>query len=304
MNTKNLIKKAEKVNSESKQIDFKQEFNPNDTGDWCEIIKDIVAFANSGGGLIIFGVQNDGKKYKFDNKIIISLDTATITDKIEKYTNVSFSDVSIIAIKRKSKKCAVFLIGPSVYPIIFGVQGNYQKNNKQKTAFSKGAVYFRRGSKSQPGTFHELKRIIDNLIKKQQKEILKGMRKVVDVPIDHEVKILPKNIKISETGYPVKIARKGETPTSAALLDPDKTHPNRQKEVLHKLNTKLKLKLNQHDFQCLKKMYKINENEEFFYKSKFGASQYSQALIDWIIERYTSNKNFFKEARDIMKRLR
>ena len=51
-----LISKALNAKRESKYIEFKSEFNPDSPQDWCEIIKDIVALANTGGGVIIFGV--------------------------------------------------------------------------------------------------------------------------------------------------------------------------------------------------------------------------------------------------------
>lgn len=42
--------KALTAKRESKHIEFKEGFNPSEARDWCEIIKDIVAMANSGGG--------------------------------------------------------------------------------------------------------------------------------------------------------------------------------------------------------------------------------------------------------------
>ena len=35
-------------------------FDPAATQDWCEVVKDIVAMANSGGGYVVFGVNDDG----------------------------------------------------------------------------------------------------------------------------------------------------------------------------------------------------------------------------------------------------
>src|ERR1700745_3001494 len=38
---------------ESKTVDFKTAFDPDRASDWCELIKDMVAVANSGGGTIL-----------------------------------------------------------------------------------------------------------------------------------------------------------------------------------------------------------------------------------------------------------
>lgn len=48
------------LTGESASADFKSSFDPQSKQDWCELIKDIVAMSNSGGGLIIVGVDDDG----------------------------------------------------------------------------------------------------------------------------------------------------------------------------------------------------------------------------------------------------
>jgi predicted HTH transcriptional regulator len=55
-----LIEKACSARRETKQIEFKCRFDPASNGEWCEVIKDIVAIANSGGGIVVFGVNDDG----------------------------------------------------------------------------------------------------------------------------------------------------------------------------------------------------------------------------------------------------
>lgn len=45
---------------ESQKVDFKASFDPQSKQDWCELIKDIIAMTNSGGGCLIIGVNDDG----------------------------------------------------------------------------------------------------------------------------------------------------------------------------------------------------------------------------------------------------
>jgi hypothetical protein len=40
---------------ETRSIDFKEHFDPKELSEWLELIKDLVAMANSGGGLILIG---------------------------------------------------------------------------------------------------------------------------------------------------------------------------------------------------------------------------------------------------------
>ena len=102
------IEKVKKAKRESKYIEFKEKFDINSSQDWCEIIKDIVAIANSGGGAIIF-VNNHGKASEYDVSSILDLDPAKITDKIAKYTNQQFSEFEIEEFKRDGKKIAVLI---------------------------------------------------------------------------------------------------------------------------------------------------------------------------------------------------
>jgi hypothetical protein len=60
------IAKALASQRESKHVEFKEKFDHTDAQDVCEVIKDIVAMANSGGGHILFGVRNDGAASGWD----------------------------------------------------------------------------------------------------------------------------------------------------------------------------------------------------------------------------------------------
>ena len=40
-----LVDRAIKAKRESKYVDFKSSFEPASTGEWCELVKDIVAMA-------------------------------------------------------------------------------------------------------------------------------------------------------------------------------------------------------------------------------------------------------------------
>ena len=48
-----ILNKMATAESETADLDFKSTFDPQSTRDWCELVKDIVVFANSGGGCIV-----------------------------------------------------------------------------------------------------------------------------------------------------------------------------------------------------------------------------------------------------------
>jgi predicted HTH transcriptional regulator len=73
--------RALEAKRESKTIDFKRTFNPDQGADWCELVKDIVAMANSGGGYIIVGVNDDGSSAGDAYcEALLGLDPAQLTD--------------------------------------------------------------------------------------------------------------------------------------------------------------------------------------------------------------------------------
>jgi predicted HTH transcriptional regulator len=150
------IERAERAKRETRNLDFKERFDPGDAAEWCELVKDFMAMANSGGGLIVVGVCNDGTASRADVRPILTLDPAKITDKVERYTGLQFADFEIHEAKRGRKKVAVIQVGAArEAPIVFTKPGTHPvagDSGKQKTAFSKGTVYFRHGAKSEPAT--------------------------------------------------------------------------------------------------------------------------------------------------------
>jgi predicted HTH transcriptional regulator len=154
-----VLAKALTSSRESKTIEFKEAFDVSSAGDWCELIKDIVALANSGGGVILIGVDNRGSSNAFNVGPFLNIDPADITNKVHKYSGIQFSDFEITEeIKGAHKVGALRLQGVSI-PTVFTKPGTYEiGGGKQRTAFKEGAVYFRHGAKSEPGNSEDIRR--------------------------------------------------------------------------------------------------------------------------------------------------
>jgi predicted HTH transcriptional regulator len=153
------LEKAERAKRESKYVEFKERFDPSITGEWCELLKDFIAIANSGGGVLVVGVRDDGTASREDVLPVLQLDPAKITDKVFKYTDEHFAGFEVHDLKRGSKRVAAILVQPATAPIAFTSQGSYEDDQgKRKTAFVKGTVYVRHGAKSEPATTIDLRR--------------------------------------------------------------------------------------------------------------------------------------------------
>src|SRR6476646_6474655 len=102
-----LVDKGLKAKRESKHVDFKSHFDPESTGEWCELVKDIVAMANSGGGVIVIGLDNGGAPSNEDVKAVLELDHAKYVDKIRKYTGYDFGELEVHEAKKQEAIVAV-----------------------------------------------------------------------------------------------------------------------------------------------------------------------------------------------------
>jgi predicted HTH transcriptional regulator len=147
------------IDGESAAVDFKASFDPKSKQDWCELIKDIVAMANSGGGCIVVGVADDGAISESDVNPLLAVDPADMTNRIHSYTDLHFSAFEIIKGIRSGQAVAVINIHAARIPIVFTAHGGYAAVGGQKAAFVKGSVYFRHGAKSEPGTTDDLKAV-------------------------------------------------------------------------------------------------------------------------------------------------
>ena len=82
--------------------------------------------------------------------------------------------------------------------------------------------------------------------------------------------------------------------------DPSKSHPYRQKEVVKELQKSLLgVPLNQHDVQSVIKAHGIRQRPEYFYKGtvKGSPAQYSPAFVEWLLQQYRRDQQFFIKAR-------
>jgi hypothetical protein len=96
-----LVLKAETANQESKQLDFKGQFEDT-TECWCALMKDIIAMANSGGGILVFGANSDGTPSGVDCNALLKCDLAAISSKAFKWTGYEFAELETVVVRRWS----------------------------------------------------------------------------------------------------------------------------------------------------------------------------------------------------------
>lgn len=284
-------------------VDFKREFDPASPAAWCEIVKDVVAMANSGGGFVVIGLNDDGTLSGRDIQAALAVDPAVVVDKIRKYTGLQFASFSLHRRQRNGTELQVFEVSAVQYPVVFTNAGTYElPDKKQGRAFSVGQVYFRHGAKSEPGISDDLRQFVDREVSRLREEWLGNIRKVVEAPAGSVVSIAP--------ATPVDVVRDGpaiparlvhaEDAAPVPWRSPDITHPYRQKEALIEINRRIDGKghVNAFDIQLVRRHFKAADDPNLIYKPKFGTFQYSPAFVDWLVLEFEKDPAFFLSLRD------
>jgi hypothetical protein len=291
---------ARQAKRESKYIDFKESFDPREAGEWCELLKDLVAMANSGGGLVIVGLDDKGRHSGKSVKGVLDLDPATITDKFVRYTGENYDGVNVHRSTRSGRPTALLTVQESDSPLVFIKPGTYASpSGGQARAFNQGVVYVRHGAKSEPATGLDLRVVLDRKVALAREAWLGNMRKVVEAGPDAMVAVY-RPTSGDPADQPQRIQLTSD-PNAAVYgrLDPDTSHPYRQTEVVQEVNRRLPkgVRINAHDVLSVRRTHGTDTNPLFFHQPRFGSPQYSDSFIDWIVEEHARDKDFFANAR-------
>ena len=287
--------------SESDSVDFKSAFDPEAPGDWLELVKDIVAIANHGGGWILIGVLDNGHPAGFPVELQKKLDPAVLADKVRRYTDVNLSGLTCSRCLKGDQSVAAISIPGCEYPIPFSKPGTYQiDTTRQKTAFAQGSLYFRHSAKSEVASFDDLRHFVDRKIQAVKDFWLKGITQVVEAPKDSFVAVLPAEVRLSDSpdATPVRLTHE----LAAKILSTpmvDHTHPFRQKEIIDQFNQRTPngQKINQHDILCVRRAYNVQRNPKFCYNLNWSSPRYSKEFLDWLLQAALEDAQFFEKAR-------
>src|SRR5450759_3344992 len=118
-NKMDIVDKALSAKRESKHVEFKQGFDPGQPGEWCELVKDLAAITNSGGGIIVFGLDRQGVPTGASIGAITSIDPADIANKVARYTGLVDFEFEVRRLTKQTNKLVAFVIPPVSVPLVF-----------------------------------------------------------------------------------------------------------------------------------------------------------------------------------------
>jgi hypothetical protein len=284
-----FLKRAAEANRSSKRVELKLEFDSGSRGDWLKLIRDIAAIANSGGGVV---VVEDAPE----------LEEELIHEQLEQYAEPEFDAFALHDVIRAGRAATAIVVDDvAATPIVFSRDGRYRAaDGREHTAFVRGDLYFRHGRKSEAATGEDVRDFIKRQLDTTRRQWLSNIRQVMHAPDGAEVAVI-ETAERDEEGRPTLIRL--TTDPHAPLygqVDPDRSHPYRQKEVIREVNARLDgTSVNAFDVLSVRRVHAISEESrpEFVHVPKFGSPQYSDAFVDWLVTSHERDPGFFPRAK-------
>jgi EC042_2821-lke REase len=284
-----LLKRAATAKRSSKRVALREDFDSGARGDWLELVRDVAAIANSGGGVVVV-------------RSAIPLEEELLHDQLARYVEPDFEAFELHDVTRGGRtETAVLVDGVMGAPLVFSAQGRYRDpDGREHVVFAEGGLYFRRGARSEPPTGEDVRDFIRRQLDATRQQWLANIRQVMHAPDRAEVAIV-ETAERDEEGRPTLIRL--TTDPHAPLygqVDPDLSHPYRQKEVIAEVNKRLdRRSVNAFDILSVRRVYAISEQTrpEFVHVPKFGSPQYSDAFVDWLVDQDTRDPRFFENAK-------
>lgn len=286
------------LDTETIDLEFKSRVDFKNNGEILELLKDVVAIANSGGGDIIIGLNSDGTPCETELSGTQSPDPATITDIIHRYTGTHFSDFRFIVSEKLGRVVWILNVGASDIPLVFSKVGTYEvPGGKQKNAFSLGTVVFRHGAKSEPATSEDLRKSIERNVESLRRSWLTGIAKVVEAPAGAHISVvIPEKPSEGETSIRLVNDPSAQPFYQVPITE---THPYRQLDVVREVNSILNLspRICAHDILSVRRVHNTDKIPNYCFTISHASVRYSKAFVDWIIASYRANQNFFYDCR-------
>jgi len=143
------------INSENQELDYKEIFYISDAKSKVEFVKDMAAFANSKGGYLIYGVNNNFEWVGLDERSEQYIDDANISNVLDNYIDGKIDFISNTVEINQLYFFAIYVFPSEANTLlVFKKDGHYNKKDwktqKEQTicVFKGGDVYCRRGSRS------------------------------------------------------------------------------------------------------------------------------------------------------------
>ena len=283
-------REALSLTSPTADVEFKRRFDSSSDADWSELVRDAVAMANSGGGLVVVGLEGDGSPAP-DSGERPAIDPAGIDGEVHRYTGSHLSGVRVVRDQKDGRPVVVIEIDAVAYPLVFVRPG---------ASFGAGTIYFRHGARTEGGTVDDLRMAFEREVTRRTEGWMENFRRIVEAAPGAVVSVtMPSRLAAEkDAGVAVRLVADPHA-TAVPRWSPDETHPHRLKDVVAIVHSRLggDVRINSFDVRCVRHAFETDRDASFFYRPKLGTPQYSDAFVDWLVHQYRMNPSFFAEAR-------
>ncbi|UCF06065.1 MAG: ATP-binding protein [bacterium] len=179
--------------------DYKVSFDIGSPKAKLELVRDILAISNSGGGTIIFG-HDEVSETGITNDVVQALDSAKVAEWIRNFSSPAPINLSheVRSIGR-GKYILTLTITGSRFPLVVSKQGYWKGANRkrERPVFEVGDIWVRHSSRTERATYEDLRQWILNAIESERESILDRITTLVNLPDGVELQL------VSQAGQPI-----------------------------------------------------------------------------------------------------
>lgn len=190
-------------------VDYKEAFSPKNEKDWLGLTADAMAFANTMGGYIVFGVTDETfSLVGLEKGPLKSLgNTSLVLQKLNRYIRPPFAHIRTKKVSRDSLHFVVWYIPESkgqTHVVVKEGKVKYESGTV-KTILRPGMIFSRRSGTNQIVEPEDLEFILNRRIDYFKESILDKISKVVEAPSEHQVLVYDPG-SVSEDGRTFSIS--------------------------------------------------------------------------------------------------
>lgn len=294
------------LSCETAKVEFKSTTDTSEARFWVQLIRSVMAMHNSGGGVIVFGLDSAGQPVGGDLTALRAIDPVHISDKAKHYTDRPLPGVVREEFDKNGGTFPGWIIPAAASPVPFSRHGDvHNGQGKPEKLFYAGQIYVRRGAASVPADAGDIALIAERIRNLARQEFAAQIGQFAVVPEGHTIQILPPGgvVSGSTPAGSVRITTDPNAP-GAVIVDKFKTHPHNKTELVKRLLTRIPgIRITGHDIACIRKVYASEiEPKDFVWRPVRCPPQYPEEFIEWIAGRIGQDPAFLEKTRAARKR--
>jgi hypothetical protein len=295
------VVRALEAQRQSKHVVFRAAIDPTSDAQWCELVRDLVALANTDGGVLVLGVDRHGMPVGLDPAAFHALSRASVTERVRSHTGYDLPELSVRRLEKGGRALLAFIVERTHAPIPISKAGAAADGRASQLVA--GAVYVRRGGRSVPATRSDMSAMIERRLDDERAAWRHRLLEMTRVPARLHVTETIGDVKqVTDPSAPaIRIVDQPDAP-AYRMENPDAVYPYRQKELIARLRELLGELLPEgtavsaHTILSINWAHGTRERPEWTYHPKFGSVQYNEAFAQWIVDQVRKDPAFLEKA--------